>query len=112
MNTALIARTASAVALSLFAALSAQAADAGQQTYQRVVLGDTTIAAPQVAQPAQQVVPGSHALYLIRNGMDSQQALAIARAHGEVPTVQAAPVVAANELSSHQRYQQLMGIAG
>lgn len=108
-------RVGSAVALTLFAALSVQAADAGQQTYQRVVLGDTRIAAPAAEPPAERVLPGSYARYLIKNGMDSAQALATAQATGESPIVlQRDERVASDELTGRQRYDRAMGrdIAG
>ena len=104
-------RTGSALLVSLFAALSVQAADPGQQTYQRVVLGDTTIAAPQATQDAVRVVPGSYARYLINNGMDQKQALATARDAGEKAALERNDQrVAENELSGRQLYQRVMGI--
>jgi hypothetical protein len=102
-------RTA-ALAATLFAALSAHAGDAGQDTYRRVVLGDSSVAAqPAPAAATERVVPGSYARYLIKNGMDVNQALAIARDAGETPTVERQPAVAARELSGFERYERAMG---
>lgn len=107
MNTPL--RTAALVA-TLFAALSAHAGDAGQDTYRRVVLGDGSVAAQPAAQaPAERVVPGSYARYLIKNGMPVEQALATARDAGETPTIERVPAVATRELTGFERYERAMG---
>lgn len=107
-------RNASALAVALFAALSVQAADLGQDNYRRAVLGDTSVQAPQTTVEAQRVVPGFYARYLINNGMDSDQALATAQASGETPTVESTQHAVADSLSGFQRYERAMGrsIAG
>jgi hypothetical protein len=106
-------RTGSALVVTLLAALSVQAADAGEQTYKRVVLGNTSIAAPQATEAAVRIVPGSYARYLIKNGMDSQQALVTARATGETATIERAEQrMASDELTGRQLYDRVMGIAG
>lgn len=107
MNTSL--RTA-ALAATLFAALSAHAGDAGQDTYRRVVLGDSNVAVQPAAESVtERVVPGSYARYLIKNGMPVEQALATARDAGETPTVERQPAVAARELTGFERYERAMG---
>lgn len=111
MNTSL--RTA-ALAATLLAALSAHAGDAGQDTYRRVVLGDSSVAQPAPQAESARVVPGSYARYMIKNGMPAEQALQIARDAGESPSVEQQPAVASRELSGFERYERAMGrrIAG
>lgn len=112
LNIARTLRTGSALAITLFAALSVQAGDLGQDTYKRVVLGDTSIAAPQAAPAAERVVPGSYARYLIRNGVDAKQALETARATGEQPTIERNDErLASDQLTGRQRYERATGLS-
>jgi hypothetical protein len=77
-----------AIAATLLTAVASQAAtDSGYDQYRRVVLGDSSVAAPagqQVGNQARLVqVPGSYAQYLIVNGTAADQAIATAARNGE-----------------------------
>lgn len=84
--------------------------DPSYATYQRVVLGDTRIAAPEAAKPANESgrwLPGPFARYLMVNGSAKADALAQASAIGEQPSfVASEPVRVARQLSSYEQYQR------
>ena len=91
MNRQSVIRSAAATlfAVAAVSAIAAPAANAGHDTYRRVVLGDTPVA-KAAAQPAQtRVVPGPYAAHLIYLGIDRDQAVARARSVGEQATLQA-----------------------
>jgi len=72
------------------AAQAAPGADASYQTYRRVMLGETVAGTERQdtsnAQ-ADKFQPGPYAQYLIHTGKNKEEAIAAARARGEVPTV-------------------------
>ncbi len=90
------------------AAAHAAPADASYETYRHVVLGDSNAHVAQAAQPADNVVPGPYAQYLIYTGVSKERALDAARARGETPTLQQAAPSAA-KLNPYQAYQRATG---
>ncbi len=118
MNTQAITRTlrqGGALVATLLAAVAvhaAPAAESSQDTYRRVVLGDSTIAAPQAAaEAAERVVPGSYGRYMIQQlGRSEADALAIARDAGETPTVQRQQSAATEALTGYKLYGRVMGL--
>lgn len=84
--------------------------DASYATYQRVVLGDTRIAAPATAVAATDTghfVPGPFARYLVLNGTSATDAIAQAKAMGEQPSfVTGEAVRTARQLSTYEQYQR------
>ena len=98
--------------LALFAAASAHA-DQGYDQYRRVVLGDTTIAAPAPVATRTQLVPGSYAQYLIVNGASKSVALAAAARTGEVAVFRTVAVEGPQrQLTPAQAYAKYLGNDG
>ncbi len=104
--------TTFAAAAALFTVAAAAHADTSYDQYRRVVLGDTTIAAPAAATRTT-FVPGSYAQYLIINGTSKSEALVAAARigeHGQVQTVAAqAPQ---RQLTPAQAYAKYLGNDG
>ena len=110
MNTNRIITTI-ALALAGSAAFATEAnVDPSYATYRRVVLGDTSVAAPKVEKAVDESgrwVPGPFALYLLVNGSSKSAALAQAASVGEHPSfVASEPVRTAREFSPYEQYQR------
>jgi len=82
MKTVLTIAAALLSTATLLGASPANASTQGYDQYRRVVLGDTTVAAP-VSPSHTVLVAGSYAQYLINNGATKQDALAAASLVGE-----------------------------
>jgi len=82
--------------------------DASYETYRHVVLGDSSARVAPVAQPADGVVPGPYAQYLVYTGVSKERAIEAARARGESPTVQRTTDTQA-QLNPLQEYQRATG---
>ena len=109
MKTLNIFATAALLSTALFAA-SANASQ-GYDQYRRVVLGDTTLAAPAVAGATRtEAVPGSYAQYLINNGANKSEAVAAAARIGEQVSYRSVAVEAPQrQLTPAQAYAKYLG---
>ena len=114
MNTTKFSLTAATLVVAL-SGFSMQANAGDESTYRRVVLGQSDLVSQPAAQEAQgavKLVPGSYARYLITvNGKSEAQAIAQARDAGEHPDVQIVQPVREVAKTSHERYQELLGVS-
>ena len=115
MNTSKFSLTASALLVAALSSLSMQANAGDESTYRRVVLGQSDLVSQPAAQQAQDAVklaPGSYARYLIAvDGKSQAEAIAQARDAGEHQEVQIVKPVREAAKTSHERYQELLGVS-
>ncbi len=110
--------TAFSAAAALFGTLLAAAApahaDASYDTYRRVVLGDTSIAAPAKAEATGvKVVPGPYAQYLIYTGVSTTDAVAAASRIGEQAVYRnVLPAAPQRQLTAAEAYARYLGNDG